>query len=44
MTDWSAGPAAGQIGDLFWTMMVLGGIIFALIGFMIALSPNRRGA
>ena len=24
--------------------VVLGGIIFALIGFMIALSPNRRGA
>lgn len=29
--------------DSWSQWVVLGGIIFALIGFMIAVSPNRRG-
>jgi cytochrome c oxidase subunit 2 len=46
VTDWSAGPAAGQIGDLFWTMTVLGGIIFVIfcLALAYALWHRRRPA
>ena len=45
MTDWSAGPAAARIGELFWAMTVLGGIIFVIfcLAFAYALW-HRRGA
>ena len=44
MTDWSAGPAAGQIGDLFWTMTVLGAIIFVIFCLALAYALwHRRG-
>jgi cytochrome c oxidase subunit II len=36
MTDWSAGPAAERIGDLFWAMTVLGAVIFVI--FCLALA------
>ena len=42
MTDWSAGPAAGQIGDLFWTMTVLGGIIFVIFCLALAYALWHR--
>ena len=44
MIDWSAGPAAEQIGDLFWTMTILGAIVFVI--FCLALIyalRHRRG-
>jgi uncharacterized BrkB/YihY/UPF0761 family membrane protein len=28
----------------WWQWLVLGAIIFTMVGFMIAISPNRRGA
>ena len=44
MIDWSAGPAAEQIGDLFWTMTILGGIIFVIfcLALTYALRHRRR--
>ena len=44
MTDWSAGPAAEQIGDLFWAMTLLGGIVFVIfcLAFAYALWHRRR--
>jgi hypothetical protein len=38
------GAIAFEEIDHWSQWIVLGGIIFALIGFMIALSPNRKGA
>ena len=42
MIDWSAGPAAGQIGDLFCTMTVLGGVIFVIFCLALAYALWRR--
>jgi hypothetical protein len=38
------GAIAFEEIDNWSQWVVLGGILFALLGFMIALSPNRRGA
>ena len=44
MIDWSAGPAAEQIGDLFWTMTALGGVIFLIFCLALAYALlHRRG-
>ncbi|HEX2220042.1 MAG TPA: cytochrome c oxidase subunit II [Gemmatimonadales bacterium] len=44
MIDWSAGAAAEQIGDLFWTMTTLGAVIFVIfcIALAYALLHRRR--
>ena len=43
MIDWSAGPAAERIGDLFWAMTALGAVIFVIfcIGLAWALLHRR---
>jgi hypothetical protein len=38
------GAVAFEEIDNPWQWAVLGGILVALLGFMIAVSPNRRGA
>ena len=44
MIDWSAGPAAERIGDLFWTMTVLGAVIFVIFCLALAWALwHRRG-
>ena len=42
MIDWSAGPAAERIGDLFWAMTVLGGIIFVIFCLALAYALWHR--
>ncbi len=44
MIDWSAGPAAEQIGDLFWAMTILGAIVFVAfcLALVYALRHRRR--
>lgn len=44
MIDWSAGPAAEQIGDLFWAMTILGAIVFVIFCLALAYAlRHRRG-
>jgi cytochrome c oxidase subunit 2 len=40
--DWSAGPAAERIGDLFWAMTVLGGVIFVVFCLALAYALWHR--
>lgn len=42
MIDWSAGPAAEQIGDLFWTMTALGAVIFVIFCVTLAYALLHR--
>ena len=46
MIDWSAGPAADRIGDLFWAMTILGTIVFLIfcLALAYALWHRRRPA
>jgi cytochrome c oxidase subunit 2 len=40
--DWSAGAAAEQIGDLFWAMTTLGGVIFVIFCLALAYALLHR--
>jgi cytochrome c oxidase subunit 2 len=40
--DWSAGPAAERIGDLFWAMTILGGVIFVVFCAALAYALLHR--
>ena len=42
MIDWSAGPAAARIGDLFWAMTILGAVIFVIFCALLAYALRHR--